>query len=89
MNGTLIQGLIGLVHPSCDAKVWQGTSLFYATALLCLFINTVVGKALPKIEVMVLVLFVLRFFSVLVPLVTLGPHGSAKDVFTTFTHGGE
>ena len=89
LNGTLIQGLIGLVRPSYDAKLWQGTLLFYATALLCLFINTVVGKALPKIEVMVLVLFGLRLFSILVPLVILGPHGSAKDVFTTFINGGE
>lgn len=84
-----IQSLIALVHPSYDAKLWQGTLLFYATAFFCLSINTVVSTALPKIEIIVLVLFVLGFFGTLVLLVTLGPHGSAKDVFTTFIFSGK
>lgn len=78
LNGTLIQGLIALVHPNYDAKLWQGTLLFYATAILCMLVNTVASTALPKVEVMVLVLYVLGFFAIVIPLVYLGPHGSAK-----------
>ena len=88
LNGTLIQGLIALVWPEYDAKLWHGTLLFYATVALCLFINTVVSRALPGIESMILVLYVLGFFGILVPLVYLAPHGSAADVFQTFTNGG-
>ena len=88
LNGTLIQGLISLVHPTYSPKLWQGTLLFYAAALLCVLINTLATRALPKIEIMVLVLFVLGFFAILIPLVSLAPHGSAKDVFTTFINGG-
>lgn len=88
LNGTLFQGLIVLVHPSYDAPLWQGTLLFYATAVLCLFINTVTSRALPIIEVSVLILYVLGFFGILVPLVYLGPHGSARDIFTVFINGG-
>jgi hypothetical protein len=89
LNGTLIQGLITLVHPSYDAKLWQGTLLFYATAIFCMLVNTAASKTLPKVEVIVLVLYILGFFGILIPLVYLGPHGSAKDVFTTFINGGE
>ena len=88
LNGTLIQGLISLVDPSYTPKLWQGTLLFYATIMFGIFINTAVGSALPKIEVVVLVLYVLGFFGILVPLVYLGPHGSAQDVFTTFLNAG-
>jgi hypothetical protein len=31
---------------------------------------------------------VIGFFAVLIPLVYLGPHGSAKDVFASFINGG-
>lgn len=54
-----------------------------------MLVNTAASTALPKVEVMVLVLYVLGFFAIVIPLVYLGPHGSAKDVFTTFINGGE
>lgn len=52
------------------------------------FINTCLAKWLPKIEGMFLCVHILGFFAILIPLVYLGPHGSAKDVFATFINGG-
>jgi hypothetical protein len=50
--------------------------------------NTILSKALPAIEVAVLILHVLGFFAVLVPLTWLSPKSSASDVFTTFQNAG-
>lgn len=51
-------------------------------------INTFLARWLPKIEGIFLCFHILGFFAVLIPLVYLGPHGSAKDVFATFINGG-
>jgi hypothetical protein len=37
---------------------------------------------------MILCLHILGFFAILIPLVYLAPHGTAKDVFATFINGG-
>ena len=62
----------------------------YCTGALAIsiFTTTVVGTVLPKIESILLVIYILGFFGVLVPLVYLGPHGNARDVFTTFINDG-
>lgn len=86
--GTLIQGLIILNHPEYVFERWHGTMLFWATLLVAIFVNTVVSSMLPKIEGMILILHVLGFFAVLIPLVYMGPHGSASDVFTLFLNEG-
>ena len=67
---------------------WQAVLLFYATLFFGVFINTVVSRALPKIEGIILIFHVLGFFAILIPLVYMAPHGSAKDVFTVFMNGG-
>ncbi|KAL8952509.1 MAG: hypothetical protein Q9222_001577 [Ikaeria aurantiellina] len=67
---------------------WHGTLLFYAIILLGLFINTYLARFLPKIEGMVLIVHVVGFVCILIPLVYLAPHGTATDVFATFTNGG-
>jgi hypothetical protein len=51
-------------------------------------INTLLARWLPKIEGVFLCVHIIGFFAVLIPLVYLGPHGSAKDVFATFINGG-
>ena len=88
ISGTLIQGLIELVNTGYAPKLWHGTLLFYAALLLSVFIDTVIGTTLPGIESAMLVLYILGFFGILVPLVYLGPHSTAKQVFTTFLNDG-
>ena len=87
--GTLVQGLLILNHPGYDYQRWHGTLLFYAVIAFSLFINTYLGRLLPQIESMMLFFHILGFFGVLIPLVYLAPHQSAKEVFTTFYNGGD
>ncbi|MCJ1347116.1 hypothetical protein MMC31_005337 [Peltigera leucophlebia] len=56
--------------------------------LFSLMVNTYLARLLPKIEALVLVLHVFGFFCVLIPLVYLGPHESARDFFAQFTNAG-
>ncbi|KAL8935475.1 MAG: hypothetical protein Q9216_005403 [Gyalolechia sp. 2 TL-2023] len=88
LSGTLIQGLVILQHPGYNPKLWHGTFLFWAVAACAVLVNTVVSRALPKIESLILVLHVLGFFAVLIPLAYLPPHTSGTDVFGKFLNGG-
>lgn len=86
LGGTTIQGLLVLNYPSYGFERWHGTLLFYAIILIALFVNTYLGRLLPNIEAMVLVVHVVGFFFVLIPLVYLAPHNkSAYDVFANFS----
>ena len=76
------------MDPSYTPHRWHATLLLYGALALSIFTTTVIGTALPKIESMLLVVYVLGFFGVLVPLVYLGPHANAHEVFTTFLNGG-
>jgi len=86
---TIIQGLIILNQPTYTPTRWQGTLLYYAILACMVFINTCLAKWLPKIEGIFLCFHILGFFAVPILLVYLGPHGSAKDVFTTFINAGD
>ena len=59
------------------------------SSLFSLFINTYLARLLPKIEVVVLMIHVVGFVCIIVPLVYLAPHSSAKDVFASFNNGGD
>ncbi|MCJ1474037.1 hypothetical protein MMC13_002695 [Lambiella insularis] len=85
---SLIQGLIILTRPDYDPQLWHATLLFYAVALFGLFVNTYLGRILPQIEALMLILFVMGFFGVLIPLAYLAPHKSAEEVFTVFQNFG-
>lgn len=84
---SLIQGLL-VLNIDYEPIGWHGTLLFWAVLLLCVFMNTILSKALPAIEVAVLILHILGFFAILVPLTWLAPKASASDVFTTFQNAG-
>ena len=84
----MIQGLIILNHPEYEIRPIYGTLLFWACIILCLFVNTVVSRLLPKIEGLMLVLHILGFFAILIPLLYMAPHSSASDTFTTFLNEG-
>ena len=86
--GSLIQAVVIQNHPDFTLTGWQGTLLFYAVLLLCVTINTASSKALPVIEILVLILHIIGFFAILIPLVYLAPHSDAKSVFTLFSNGG-
>lgn len=88
LTGTLIQGLIVLTVPSYVPTGWQGTFLFWAVIFFAVFINAVVSSMLPKMEGLILILHILGFFAIMIPLVILGPHDSAANVFTLWLNEG-
>lgn len=67
--GVQIESVIQLNNPSYVPQRWEGTLLFWATVLVAVLINTVVGQLLPPIEAVMLVIHVLGFFAILIPLV--------------------
>ena len=84
----MIQGLLVLNYPSYYFHRWHGTLLYYATIVASLFVNTYLAQQLPRIELMVLIIHVMNFFAILIPLIYLAPHSTAKDVFATFGNSG-
>ena len=84
----MIQGLLVLNYPAYDFQRWHGTLLFYAVILNALFVNTYLGRLIPKIEAAVLIMHVIGFFALLISLVYFASHGSASYIFTTFLDGG-
>ncbi|KAH8667646.1 putative GABA transporter [Tricladium varicosporioides] len=84
----LIQGLIGMNNMNYKPQPWQAILLFYAVVIFAVFVNTVVSRALPKIEGLILIFHLLGFFAILIPLVYMAPHGSSTDVFTSFLNTG-
>ncbi|CAG8955886.1 hypothetical protein HYFRA_00008736 [Hymenoscyphus fraxineus] len=88
VTGTLIQGFIEVVNPSYSPQLWHASLLMYATLAFAVFCTTTIGTFLPKMEIGLLVLYIIGFFAVLVPLVYLGPHGDAYSVFGTFANNG-
>lgn len=84
----MIQGLIVLNNPGYHFQRWHGTLLFWAVIFVAVLVNTVISSLLPKLECLILIIHVLGFFAILIPLVYMGPHGSASDVFTMFLNEG-
>jgi len=80
----MIQGLIVLNYESYEYQRWHGTLLCYAVIAVSLFVNTYLARVLPTIESAILVIHILGFFAILITLVYLTPHKSAKEVFATF-----
>ncbi|KAI4190671.1 MAG: hypothetical protein LQ348_003620 [Seirophora lacunosa] len=88
--GTQIEAVIQLNNPDYVPQRWHGTLLFWATVLVAVIINTILGRLLPAIEIVMLIVHILGYFGVLIPLVAMAPQkASSHDVFTVFENGGE
>lgn len=89
MNEFILQGLIVLTDPSYDPQPWHNVFLYWAAILFAVAINTIVSSWLPRFESVILVVHVLGFFAILLPLVILGPHAPASEVFGKFINDGD
>ncbi len=69
LGGNQVVALIALNNPDYVPQLWHGTLLFWGFILVAVFINTVTSRALPKIEVAILVLHVAGFFAFMIPIV--------------------
>ncbi|KAF2790303.1 hypothetical protein K505DRAFT_352032 [Melanomma pulvis-pyrius CBS 109.77] len=86
---TIIQALLVLNYPdSYSSRGWHGTLLIWSAVMLAFFVNSVLGRWLPKIEGFILYLHVFGFFGILVPLMYLAKRVTAEQVFTQWNNGG-
>lgn len=69
--GTQIEAVMQLNNADYVPQRWHGTLLFWATVLVAVFINTILGRLLPAIEIVMLIVHVLGFFAILIPLVVV------------------
>lgn len=87
-----MQTLIVLHHEdSIDTytpEAWHGTLLVIAVILRAFVFNIFLATKLPLVEGLVFVVHVCGLFAIIVPLLALSPHKSAKQVFTEFNNGG-
>jgi choline transport protein len=82
--GTMLEGLIVLDYPAYDAQNWRGTLLTWAVALVCTFINAVIPRMLPRIELGIVVFHVVGFVVIIALLWKFtDPLKSADFVFRT------
>ncbi|OAA77079.1 Amino acid/polyamine transporter I [Akanthomyces lecanii RCEF 1005] len=89
LTGGMIQSMIVMNNPDTYIpQPYQGTLFFWAIMLFAVFINAIVSSSLPKFEGLILILHVLGFFAILIPMVSLGYHGNAHQVFTEFRNEG-
>lgn len=87
--GTQIQGLLVLNHPgSYIAQPWHGTLLTIAVSLVSVVFNTVLARALPLAEGVVLVIHVFAWLGIVATLWAVAPMGDAAAVLTTFADRG-
>jgi len=84
----MIQGMLILQYPHYVPQPYQATLLTWACIVVCIFVNTVVSKWLPKIEGFILIFHILGFFAVLITILYTAPHGSAESVFATSLNEG-
>ncbi|KAL9105807.1 MAG: hypothetical protein Q9227_009063 [Pyrenula ochraceoflavens] len=88
LSGTTIQGLIILCDSSYTPQNWHGTLLLWAAVIFSGCVNSFMTDFLAKFEGFILIVHVVGFFAILIPLVYLGPHDSAHNVFTQFLNEG-
>ncbi|KAF2644023.1 choline transport protein [Massarina eburnea CBS 473.64] len=88
LSASLIQGLMVLGDASYVPTAWQLMLFYWAILVVSLSVNTFVSHQLPNIESLILILHTFGFFAILIPMLYFAPHGSAKEVFTSFNNGG-
>ncbi|KAI9724642.1 MAG: hypothetical protein M1828_003511 [Chrysothrix sp. TS-e1954] len=90
LSASSVQTLAIINNPSYVPQRWQVTLLMYALMAFAFFVNTYLGRLLPKVEALILVLHVFGFFVVLIVLVYLAPEKNPSSVVfgEFFNYGG-
>ncbi|PYI36275.1 GABA transporter [Aspergillus indologenus CBS 114.80] len=88
LSASQIQGLVVLNHSTYVPTAWQTVLLFWAILAFAVFVNAVASTWLPKFEGFVLILHIVGFFAIIIPLLYLGSHNDASEVFGQFRNDG-
>lgn len=86
--GTMLQGILILDYPDYDPTNWQGTLLTWLVIAVCVFINTVIPGALPRIEIGTVFFHVAGFIAIVAAIWACAPHNTAEFVFTSTQNEG-
>ena len=78
-----------MTHPGYEPKHWHTVLLFWVAIGFAVFVNAVIGRLLPRVEGVILVVHILGFFAVILPLIFFGEHKDASEVFGTFMNRGD
>lgn len=73
-----------LNYPDYVVERWHATLLLWAVIVIAVGFNTLLARLLPWVEGVILITHCVGFIVILVPLVYLGPHASASDVFVQY-----
>lgn len=83
------QTLAKLTHPDYKPERWQQTLMIFATMLICLVFNVHLGRYLPKVESLVLMLHVFGYVVVIFVLLYLTENKTPSSVvWGEFIDGG-
>lgn len=89
LNATLLQGIIAVAPSSTYVpRNWHTVLLMWAFSVFAAAMNSISGRALARLEGVILVLHLAGFFGVLIPLVYFAPKNDASFVFLTFLNEG-
>ena len=77
-----------LNNATYEFQRWHGTLLVIGIASLATICNCVLVKQLPRIEVVVMVLYFAGFFGIVITLWVLAPKTPAQTVFKEFQNNG-
>ena len=81
--------MITLANPTYEPKPWHAVLLFWSAIGFAVFVNAIIGRLLPKVEGLILVVHILGFFGVILPLIFYGQDQNASEVFGTFLNTGD
>ncbi|KAK3214168.1 hypothetical protein GRF29_28g2287373 [Pseudopithomyces chartarum] len=88
LTASLVQGILVLTQPNYTPHNWHATILFWAIIAFAVVITTGANWLLPMFEAIILFIHIAGFLGIIVPLLAMGPHENAHDVFTTFINRG-
>ena len=86
--GNLMLGFIELLDVNYSPQLWHTTLFLYGALALSTITTTIAGKILPKIENLLLLLYICSFVGVLITMGCIAPHTTATEVFTAFLNTG-
>lgn len=91
VTGTMIQSVVTLTHPEYAniMQSWHSTLILWGVLVLVFTLNTAFTSLFAKFEGYAFILHVLGFFAILFPLVFLGKHATAEEVFNTFQNASD
>lgn len=73
--------ILAVTYPNYAPQGWHLSFVMWGLLLMCAVLNTLLGRLMPALEVLIGLLHIIGFFAILIPLVYLAPKTNASSVF--------